>query len=981
MMMYRSTGTNPGGAGFSSEKISRLRWGIAAAGLGAALMSAVAVGQTVATAPAPELQEIIVTGSLIKRTDTETPSPVQVLTGVEIQQMGYTNLSQVLANLSANGQGTLSQSFGQAFASGASGVALRGLTVGDTLVLIDGKRMVDYPISDDNQRSFVDVSAIPFNAIERVEVLKDGASAIYGADAIAGVVNIILKKNYTGTEITAEAGTSQKHDGTTEHLAGISGIGDLANDGYNAYVAIDFHHQDQILAADRQGGFTMLDWSGLPGGLNTTPGSFGNPDVPYPVSTTGYLINPGAQNTNGTFANGLPGQAFLPGCTAQAQMLDQCETQYRGLQIQPSTGQTNVLAKFTKALAGDWTTSVSASVFDSKAEQVGPAFPTTGYAGGGIVNLAVAPGVNPAFVAYPIITVPANYPGNPYGAAAPLVYSFREVGLPTTLTDTDTYRLVADIKGTAAGWDIDGSLGAMYARMDLKELNELDPALIQPALNSGYVVGPGASPAAASLLAPEAISHPTSSLDIADLHASRPLFNMWGGPLSMAIGAQFFHKVENDLPPETISTGVQEGNAAFALGSQNDAAAFMEFNGNVVKQLELDGAVRYDNYNNGVGGATTPKISVKYKPIDQFVLRGTWGKGFRAPSPAESQQSGNFFGAGTTNDPILCPNPGNPNARGNFPGQCNFGLTGLQQPGTTLKPVKSTNSTVGFIFEPSSMFNVSADYYKIKLTNDIISELQVGGIGAYTSLVRGPSATLPFCSPTNPTPTCTPAQLTNTVTPVGLVAFGTFPYINAGETQTEGIDVDFQSHFDLDNFGKLTAELNYTHVIEYNQVVDGVTYSLAGTHGPSSISGDTGNPKDRAVFTLSWDKGPMTVSATLNYTSHFSITDPSSAVNTCEQGLLYGATSAYGPRFSFGPNATIPGYLCTVHTFVDTNLYARYALSDHLALHGSITNVFNRQPPVDAQTYAGGGQLAYDGSLNQDGAVGRFFLVGATYKF
>jgi iron complex outermembrane recepter protein len=973
-MMYRLTGTNPGGAGFSSERTSRLRWGIAAAGLGAALISAVAMGQTVATAPAPELQEVIVTGSLIKRTDLETPSPVQVLTGAEIQQMGYTNVSQVLANLSANGQGTLSQSFGQAFAAGASGVALRGLTVGGTLVLIDGKRMVDYPISDDNQRSFVDVSAIPFNAIERVEVLKDGASAIYGADAIAGVVNIILKKNYTGTEVTAEAGTSQKHDGTTEHLAGISGIGDLANDGYNVYVAIDFHHQDQILAADRQGGFTMQDWSGIPGGLNTTPGSFGNPNFPYPVSTTGYLINPSAQNANGTFANGLPGQAFLPGCTAAAQMLNQCTTQYRQLQIQPSTGQTNVLAKFTKALAGDWTTSVSASIFDSKAEQVCCAFPGTGYATGGISNLAVAPGVNPAAVSYPIITVPANYPGNPYGAAAPLVYNFREIGLPTTLTDTDTYRLVADIKGTAAGWDIDGSLGAMYSRMDLKELSELEPGLVQPALNAGYVIGPNASPALANMLAPEAISHPTSSLDIADIHGSRPLFNLPGGPLSIALGAQFFHKVENDLPPESISTGVQEGNAAFALGSQNDAAAFAEFNAQVVKQLEVDGAVRYDNYNNGVGGATTPKVSVKYKPIEQFVLRGTWGKGFRAPSPAESQQSGNFFGAGTTNDPILCPNPGNAKAAGNFPSQCNIGLTGLQQPGTTLKPVKSTNSTVGFIFEPSSMINVSADYYKIKLTNDIISELQVGGIGAYTSLVRGPAATLPFCTANN---VCT----TNEVTPVGLTEFGTFPYINAGETQTEGIDVDFQMHFDLDDFGKLTAELNYTHVIEYNQVVDGVTYSLAGTHGPSSISGDTGNPKDRAVFTLSWDRGPILVSATVNYTSHFSITDPSSAVNTCEQGLTYGATTAYGPHFSFGPNTPIPGYLCTVHTFVDTNLYARYAVNDHLALHGSINNVFNRQPPIDAQTYGGGGQLAYDGSLDQDGAVGRFFLVGATYKF
>jgi iron complex outermembrane recepter protein len=109
------------------------------------------------------------------------------------------------------------------------------MTVGDTLVLIDGKRMVAYPISDDNQGQFTDISAIPINAIDHMEVLKDGASAIYGADAIAGVVNIILKKSFSGFEATAQGGTSDKHDGTTEHLAVLDGIGDLDADGYNAY--------------------------------------------------------------------------------------------------------------------------------------------------------------------------------------------------------------------------------------------------------------------------------------------------------------------------------------------------------------------------------------------------------------------------------------------------------------------------------------------------------------------------------------------------------------------------------------------------------------------------------------------------------------------------------------------------------------------------------------------------------------------------
>ena len=168
---------------------------IALSGLPAVAQRAVDVDTT--------LQEVTVTGSYIPRTDSETPSTVEIMTGADIANGGLTSVADVVRTISADNSGTLPTAFPGAFAAGASGVALRGLTVGDTLVLVDGKRMVDYPISDDNQRSFVDVSAIPFNAIERVEVLKDGASAVYGADAIAGVVTIILKKNYTGTEFTA----------------------------------------------------------------------------------------------------------------------------------------------------------------------------------------------------------------------------------------------------------------------------------------------------------------------------------------------------------------------------------------------------------------------------------------------------------------------------------------------------------------------------------------------------------------------------------------------------------------------------------------------------------------------------------------------------------------------------------------------------------------------------------------------------------
>jgi iron complex outermembrane receptor protein len=251
----------------------------ASAALGAALLCLrppVLFAQTAAASPdAAPLTEIIVTGSRLQRTDTETPSPVEVITSIDMQQSGFTSTQDILHNLTANGQGTLSQSFSGAFASGAAGIALRGLNVGSTLVLIDGHRMAPYPIGDDGQRSFVDVSNIPFDAIERVEVLKDGASAVYGSDAIAGVVNIILKKSFQGASVTADGGTSSHGDGTEYHVSGIYGLGDLDADGHNFYISAEYKRSGEIKFTDRGGIFTQTDFTSP--GVSTVQQVFANP--------------------------------------------------------------------------------------------------------------------------------------------------------------------------------------------------------------------------------------------------------------------------------------------------------------------------------------------------------------------------------------------------------------------------------------------------------------------------------------------------------------------------------------------------------------------------------------------------------------------------------------------------------------------------------------------------------------------------------
>ena len=159
------------------------------------------------------IQRVEVTGSSIKRATAETASPIQVISREDIAKSGKATVAEYLQTLTADGAGSLPTGFGNGFAAGSTAISLRGLGATSTLVLLNGRRMAPFARADDGQKSFTDLSTVPMEAVERIEVLKDGASATYGADAIAGVVNIILRKDFTGLAFKAEAGESRYHDG------------------------------------------------------------------------------------------------------------------------------------------------------------------------------------------------------------------------------------------------------------------------------------------------------------------------------------------------------------------------------------------------------------------------------------------------------------------------------------------------------------------------------------------------------------------------------------------------------------------------------------------------------------------------------------------------------------------------------------------------------------------------------------------------
>lgn len=936
-----------------------------------ALAVAGTVGAQVATPQSTDdSNTVIVTGSRIRRADTETPSPVQIISNEDMKETGFTSTKDVLNNLTANGQGTLSQSFSGAFASGAAGIALRGLNVGATLVLIDGHRTAPYPIGDDGQRSFVDVANLPFDAIERIEVLKDGASAVYGSDAIAGVVNIILKKTYQGAQFTADGGVTSHGDGSQFHISGIWGAGDLSRDGHNGYLSAEFKKQNEIKFIDRGGIFTKNNYTST-GGIDFDFGSQNILTGTTPSrSATGYVTDPTTGNVVG----------FMPGCDAVKFAANRCTYQDTWDQIQPPTENTNVIGRFTQKFNDAWQANIEGGYFESKAEQVNR--PDRAFIGG-YQGIAVGPGIPPSLLA-PVgaTTIPATNPSYPAGTGIPvgdLHYTFLNIGPTITRTDAKTYRAVIELNGRAAGWDLEASAGYTEVKLALTGLNYVSAQNLQTALDSTtapFLVGRPNSAAVNNFVAPPLRAPDQSKLSFGHLGASHELLPLPGGALAAAVGADYFVRDQYAVAPPQVQSGIQatgDFSNNFTVGTQHVASGYIELDAPIVKQFELNAAARYDHYNLS-GGKASPKIGFKFTPIPEFALRGTASKGFRAPGPAENGQAGQAFFAGSSADPILCPHPADPTTPGNFVGQCVVNVAGLQGTNPNLKPETSKAFTAGLIFQPILDFSATFDIYSIEIDDQIVS-------GGPSVTVRGHNLT--------PLQEYVAGGGTITVAPpVAPIAYTTISYINANTTKTNGFDLGYQYRHKFDNF-EVKSQATWSYTNKYDLTIGGTTYHLAGTHGPYFYSGDTGNPRTRISWTNTIGQGPWQVTGTLNYIGAFSVTDPSAVAftgapqDTCLNALTDagGAASIYYAN-QLGAGIVPSAVSCRVAHFTTFDLYGRFAVGSHLDIHGSVLNVFNAKAPLDWATYGGAlGLVPWNPSLHFQGAVGTMFTLGATYTF
>ena len=895
-----------------------------------------------------------VTGSAIPRSDTETPSPVTIINALQIKRSGLTTVADVVRSISADNSGTIPTAFTNGFAAGSSGVSLRGLTVNSTLVLIDGRRAASYALADDGQRSFVDLNTIPLDAVDRIEVLKDGASSLYGADAIAGVVNVILKHDFQGGDVTAETGTSQHGGGLEKRATGSWGKGDLNSDRYNGYVAFEYEGDARILTDSRGFPFNTADLSSI-GGFNSIGGqpALGTGSI-YGSVTPGTLGTPG-DLTSGQPLSGNPIFQPLQPCGPGSNLVTDpnnnlgggagsyCTQNFASYDDdQPAEERIGLYGRFTVKI-GDYSEAyLNASYYQNKVTVDGT--PS---------QIQNGSPLNTNNIALPIFLPNGSLnPNNPFAAQgqyALINYAFGDIPGGSDTFD-HVVRVVGGVKGTFGEWNYDTAVVINHTWLQSNLYGILNfPQLMSDITNGTYnFIDPSQNSAALrAALAPTLSKTSTSDMDSIDFRVNRPLMRLGGGDLGLALGIEGRHEAQDDpdLNPNLQGEGL---GLAHTLGSRTIGATYAELDAPLTKSFEADVSARYDHYSD-FGGAFDPKLGLKWTPFEQLALRGTYSRGFRAPGFAEN---GSSAATGFTTEDL----PTSYQAAHNFDGytlpySIGFATTG----NPTIQPERSRSFTLGAILQPTSWLSESVDYYSIKKTNVItagpLSGEALDDYFAGTPLPAGYSIIADKPDPQFPNDPGRPLIVNA-------------QYVNANALKTDGIDVDLRAKFDLAAGAQFVSELNFTKILNWELIDGSDVQQFVGTQGPYGLSSGAGTPRYRANWanTLIW--GPLETTATVYYTSGEFMSAPDQTDdNSC---------------FSTGPSGADFPADCRMPSFTTVDLTGIYHFNKSIDFNGAVENLFDRKAPLDPLDYAG---FNYNPTYAQSGIVGRFFRLGVHIKF
>ncbi len=879
-------------------------------------------------APAPQAaapERIEVTGSSIKHLATEAASSVTTVKAEEFAQRGITTLADVMMTLPQ------SLSLTPSNAGAGSNINLRGLGVNRTLVLVDGRRLANEPTAD----GFANIDVVPMSALSRIEVLNDGASSIYGSDAIGGVVNFLTKRSYEGAGITGQVVQPQRSGGGVEHRGSfIVGKGNLAADGWNVYGTVDYHDRSRLAASDR----AFLTSSDVLTALGRPP-SLATGTYAFPANvistTTKVAYNP-------YFSTGCDAPYSIPGAKGTCVLNpNQYNTALYG------NAQLTLFTRGTLKLSEDHQLRIDYMRGQEYIDSVrNPA------------TSAVITTVSPSTAA--AVITPASskwYPGGAGGVPAiaalkgePLTVEYSSPTLAGTRDQQINQRLVVNDEGRVAGWDYKAGLDLGISNRNIMlHQGILDGVKLNAGISNGTINPFGAQDAAGqayldsiSLNNDQLLRAAKSSFTGIDATVNRELMTLPGGPLSLALGADVHRDTDHDVK-EAIGTYAAPVAATPTLSdsARTVNAVFAEIEVPLTKKLTLDFAVRDDHFSD-VGNTVNPKATIRFQPNKMVLFRGALSTGFRAPTLSD-RYGYRVAGANTTtsvpmDDPVLCPSA-TPNIAGTgkpLPGYSASVVCNVKQPKQTgsnpnLVPEKSKNMTFGIVVEPVTNATVSLDYWKVSMTNMLASLPE----SAYTSdplkylnlFVRNPDGSL--------------AYIMNDTT-------------NLGGQKVAGIDVSASYQLPKSPAGVFTLGLDGTYLTEFDNQIDkgGPWVSNIGNFGLASNGTTSSFPvlsfRWRHNLRLSWAYGDWTSQLTESYNSHY---------------LDQNTTTVPSAN-----NHVIPAYSLL-------NWTVSYKGFKHWTIVGAVNNVLDAMPPPTNHS-------AYTGYLSSAASpIGRAYGLTVSYEF
>ncbi len=770
------------------------------------LSAASGFGQAAAKVETQVLEKYVVTGSYLTQAANSIAIPVITIDTKSIENSGsVTNVLEILRKttpqFSGNGNlGSSNANVGSGSTNGGSQILLRNAA---TLVLLNGRRSAVNPVSSTGGYSFVDVNMIPVAAIQRIEVLADGASAIYGTDAVSGVVNIILKTNYEGFEMGGRYGWSTNKGHTAERSAYV--VGGVSNGKTSMTLSAEFVKQDPIFNYER----------------SYSDPTYGTPTFAGSVNIGGsfYYLDP-TKNAPAVTAGGLAPAALVANGTYKGPLTQGDMFQYFNLAQYVTQSVQNERKSFSLAFDHKWNDSVSA-FGDVLVVQTNTFSQINGQPINSSALAALTPGTFPGAGG---TTIPAGLYGNPFNV--PVTARNRLTAAPRQyLNDTTGIRGVAGFKGKIDNnwsWEVAGTYNRItqdYQNPGVINNKNLANAIVTNQFNffartqaAGVIQNGGFVGIATGGF--------ISTLRNVDVKVSGSLVELPAGPLDVAVGAEQrkegLSAVADPLSQLDPVTGTLGWNGATTLypfdANRSVGSLFAEARVPIAKNLpgahllEATAAVRHEYYSDTTN-PTVPKISLRYLPLnDEFALRGTYSKSFSAPSLF------NLFGpvsVGFTTPFTL--------RRVNGTSVANLQTNSQSGSNSTLKPSKAKNATVGFVYSPKAVkgFSMSVDYWNIKQTelissiptNVILQDVETKGPASqYSSVVR-------FKSFTGAQVTA-PGQI-GTAVPDDV--YVTAKNVNIADQSLDGFDVNLKYTFKTEagrfDFGSNIGIYNhYTHV-------------------------------------------------------------------------------------------------------------------------------------------------------------------------